>query len=107
VVLKDHTDLPPVRWNLAALNTLSVLFIDDHLPTRRSLDKGDQPQQRALACSRMSCDEDHFTFIDGQAESRESLLPTGESLRYVIELDHLNYWSLLPVASNAPTNSSA
>ena len=51
VILKDHTDLPPVRRNLAALNTLSVLLVDNHLPTRRSFDQSDQSQKSALARS--------------------------------------------------------
>lgn len=64
--------------------------VDDDLATRGPLDQRDQSQQGGFAGAGMAGHKHHLAFFDDQAQSPEGIVPAGESLGYVFELNQGN-----------------
>ena len=51
VILKNHADLTPVGWNLAAGDARHILAIDDELSASRPFDQRNELEQARFACA--------------------------------------------------------
>ena len=81
-------ELTAMAGNLSALEPVDIATVNDDLAAGRALDQGDQAQQGALAGSRVTGYEDHFTLVDAEREFGQSLLPAWKPFRDVFELNH-------------------
>src|ERR1039457_232504 len=64
VVLKHHADAALVRRHI-----VHFALVEADLPLVRSVEAGDQPQQRRLAAARRTQEGEHLAFLDGEVDS--------------------------------------
>jgi hypothetical protein len=89
LILKHQSEVAAQERNSGAIESADILAIDDNAAGGGTLDRGNEPQQRCLSCSRMAVDQGHLPCFYCETDIPECLETVGVALGNLTETDHL------------------